>query len=240
MIYLCVMPHAMILQPIEQIKFKKNDEIIDCKCDICHKHFNRTRKVIWHAIRHNIIPGRFCSYKCVGIFNKKNRLSSLVEVDCKQCGKKGLKRNPYRINHQKNQFCSRSCLGHYKAKHNPKGYKRSKLEKWLEEQLRILYPKLDFLFNDKTAINPLELDIYIPSLKLAFELNGIFHYEPIYGEDKLKNIQERDQRRFSHCIEKGIGLTIIDSSSFPDYFKEVRAKPYLEIITKIIDSKILS
>ena len=37
------------------------------------------------------------------------------------------------------------------------------------------------------AINS-ELDVYVPSLNLAFELNGIFHYEPIYGEKKLNQI----------------------------------------------------
>ena len=62
---------------------------------------------------------------------------------------------------------------------------------WLEEQLTSLYPKLDIHFNRKDTIGS-ELDIYIPSLNLAVELNGIFHYEPIFGKDKLSKIKTND------------------------------------------------
>ena len=76
-------------------------------------------------------------------------------------------------------FCNHSCAATYNITHKTVGTRRSKLEVWLESQLRELYPNLTLLPNDKTAINS-ELDFYFPELKLAFELNGIFHYEPIY------------------------------------------------------------
>lgn len=81
------------------------------------------------------------------------------------------------------------------------------------------------------------MDIFIPVLKLAFELNGIYHYEPIHGPTKLSQIQNNDQRKFQACLERGIELCIIDSSSL-SYFKESNALPYLKIIQKIIDQKI--
>lgn len=56
------------------------------------------------------------------------------------------------------------------------------------------------------------MDIYIPVLSLAFELNGIFHYEPIYGEGKLLSIQNNDDRKFQACLEHDIELCIINSS----------------------------
>lgn len=40
---------------------------------------------------------------------------------------------------------------------------------------------LDFKFNDRETIG-LKLDIYIPSLKLAFEINGVFHRKNIFGK----------------------------------------------------------
>ena len=89
----------------------------------------------------------------------------------------------------KNNFCSRSCSATFNNKNKTYGTRRSKLEVFLEKELIKLYPDLLFHFNRKDTINS-ELDIYIPSLKLAFELNGIFHYEPIYGDNKLSPLDK--------------------------------------------------
>ena len=116
------------------------------------------------------------------------------------------------------------------------GIRRSKLEAWLEIKLIEQYPNFEIQFNRKDAINS-ELDIYIPSLKLAFELNGIFHYEPIYGNDKLNQIGNNDNRKFQACIERGIELCIIDTSTQKN-FKEKSSKKFLDIITSFIDNKL--
>jgi hypothetical protein len=84
-----------------------------------------------------------------------------------------------------------------------------------------------------------ELDIYIPSLKLAFELNGIFHYEPIFGNEKLNKIQKNDNNKFLKCQEKNISLCIIDTSS-QKYFKEQTSKKILDIIINIINQHLAS
>jgi hypothetical protein len=131
---------------------------------------------------------------------------------------------------------SRSCAGTYNNAHKTHGYNRSKLELWLEKQLPILYPKIKFIFNERLTLGA-ELDIYIPELKLAFELNGIFHYEPIFGSNKLNEIQNRDQLKFKLCLENKIGLCVIDTST-QKYFKEESSRKYLKIITDIIDSEI--
>lgn len=157
-----------------------------------------------------------------------------IEINCKECNKKLFKWG----NDCKrfvNNFCGRSCACTYRNKHRIKGYNRSKLEIWLEEKLLILYPTLDFKFNEKSAINS-ELDIYIPSLKLAFELNGIFHYEPIYGQDVLDYIKNNDSRKYQACIEQNIELCIIDTSK-QKYRKDSSSQKYLDIIINIIDIK---
>jgi len=102
----------------------------------------------------------------------------------------------------------------------------------LETQLTSLHPELEFHFNRKDTIDS-ELDIYIPSLKLAFELNGIFHFEPIFGTHKLNQIQSNDQRKFLACAERGISLCILDVSHIK-YFKDRTSKPFLDIIERII------
>ena len=97
------------------------------------------------------------------------------------------------------------------------------------------YPNLHIDYNKTNAINA-ELDIYIPSLNLAFELNGIFHYEPIFGDKKLQQTKTNDQRKFQACLEKGIELCIIDTHN-AKYFKKERDQKFLDIITNIIDKK---
>lgn len=133
-------------------------------------------------------------------------------------------------------FCNNHCSALYANSHKTVGTRRSKLEVWLEARLRELYPSLTLLPNDKTAINS-ELDFYFPELKLAFELNGIFHYEPIYGAEKLASIQNNDHRKFAACAEAGISLCIIDSSRMV-HFKEPKARVFLDLIHNVVDQQL--
>jgi len=57
------------------------------------------------------------------------------------------------------------------------------------------------------------------------------------GKDRLHNIKNNDNRKFQACIENDIELYLIDVSIFK-HFKIVKAKKYLNMITKIIDFKL--
>ena len=53
------------------------------------------------------------------------------------------------------------------------------------------------------------LDVYIPSKKIAFEYQGIQHYEAVSffgGEEHLKNQLERDKRKQQLCHDNGVLL----------------------------------
>ena len=75
------------------------------------------------------------------------------------------------------------------------GYKASKQRpKWLR--------------NPKTGY-PLELDYYIPELKIAFEVQGRQHYKAIDhwgGVENFQQVQERDQQKRTLCFMKGVTL----------------------------------
>jgi hypothetical protein len=218
----------------KNLKNKKQKDLIEFMCDECSVTFYRKKRTLARGTVDKEAKTQFCCRECNSKFDFKKTFSL---VECKNCNTKFYKAN-IQILKTVNNFCCKSCAGTYNSLHRKRGTRRSKLEIWLEEKLPIIYPNLVFEFNQKHRINS-ELDIYIPSLKLAFELNGIFHYEPIYGEKKFNQIINNDHRKFQACLEHDIELCIIDSSK-EKYFKESNSYKYLDIIKNIIDLKLKS
>lgn len=212
---------------------KSTDKLALC-CKQCNKTFYYPKNTITSVLKGNPrVKLDYCSLFCLGKSQKKT-----VVTNCGNCGTKVERRNS-EISKSKSKklFCSRSCAATYNNTHKTTGTRVSKLEVYLQNTLPKLFPNLEIHFNRKDTINS-ELDIYIPSLKLAFELNGIFHYEPIFGNDKLTQIQNNDHRKFQACLEHNIELCLIDVSSLK-YFKEKNAQKYLEIICNIIKQKVI-
>lgn len=198
-------------------------------CECCNKTYYIVKSAINYLKDNNM--GNYCSRRCYVIINIPR-----IITECKHCGKT-ISKMPCQIKRSKYSFCNRSCSMKYYSTHKTYGHCRSKLEIYISEQLIKLYPSLEIICNGKETINS-ELDFYIPSLKLAFELNGIIHYEPIFGAEKLKYTLNNDNRKFQACLERGIELCIIDSSKHK-YFKLKYMEPYLKMITNIIDNKLI-
>lgn len=196
-------------------------------CSFCKKDFLCSVRRINVARKRNQ-KNLYCSRKCLYAFKTTSTRSQ-----CRQC----LCEIFVQRHDKAKKFCSHSCGASYQNTHKTTGTRVSKLERWLATELTKKYPNLEFHFNRKDAINS-ELDIYIPSLKLAFELNGIFHHEPIFGADKLNKIQNNDNRKFQACLERQIELCIIDTSTFK-HFKEVKAIRFFNIVVNIIQGKLV-
>jgi len=226
------MPCLFPISIAQSIK-KSDGKVIKFKCDGCNEVYLKN-KVYWY---HNVINMKrtvsFCTKKC----EMKYRFIRLGSINskCEQC-KEGIVVRKRDQELRKNHFCSKSCAATYNNTHKKTGTRRSRLEKWIEEQLIVIYPDIQFKFNKKDDIES-ELDIYIPQFKLAFELNGIFHYEPIYGKQLLEKMENNDQRKMQACLERGIELCIIDTSQ-QTYFKPHTSQKYLDIIIDIINKKL--
>lgn len=94
------------------------------------------------------------------------------------------------------------------------------MEKKLFSKLQSEFPELEFIANDKIVLNGLELDIYIPSLRIGIEWNGIVHFKPIYGIDKLSAVQQRDKMKADAAITNKIDLIIVSDLVSNDSFLE--------------------
>lgn len=226
-----------ILYTDQEFSSAKPKDEIPCWCHFCEKTFKVKKSKILRLIRKNTLNQKikvtieYCSRKCKDKDNTKKRTKTLP---CNHCGIFIVKKL---AEIGVNNYCSKSCAATYNNTHKTKGTKRSKLEKLIEENLSLFYPNLTISYNQKTVIDS-ELDIYISEIKLAIELNGIFHYEPIFGPDKLNKIKNNDDRKFQACLERGIELLIIDASQLK-YFKPANAQKYLDIIINVIDKKLL-
>lgn len=216
----------------EQYKQTKFEAFLPMICDFCNNTFNRTKRAMHNADMRYKTPANFhfCSKECSKNYDSKNTYVG----PCGTCNKT-MTRTFGEAKSSKSGFvfCSQKCAAIYNNGHKSHGNRRSKLEVWLETKLPELFPNLEFKFNSKEEINS-ELDIYIPSLKLAFELNGIFHFEPIFGQEKLNSIQNNDNRKFAACQEAKISLCLIDTSK-QKHFTEKSAQPFLEIIKEHIE-----
>jgi hypothetical protein len=204
-------------------------------CSWCQEFFERERRhYSTNIAREN--KSLFCSPECRSAFRHKFEQRSTA-LSCTLCDSE-IKRTPGQLAKSKSgrAFCGASCAATYNNTHKDHGTRVSRLELWLAEELRSLYPTIEFHFNQKDAINS-ELDIFVPTLKLAFELNGIFHYEPIYGPHKLSQIQSNDTRKFQACLERGIELCIIDTTQMKR-FTPKGAQKYLDIVKEILAIKL--
>ena len=83
-------------------------------------------------------------------------------------------------------------------------------EQKLYEIIRDIFPKEFIKQHDRKAVKPLELDIYIRNLKLAFEYDGEQHFirevcENVFHSD-FDELQKRDRKKDIMCRDKGICL----------------------------------
>jgi hypothetical protein len=107
-------------------------------------------------------------------------------------------------------------------------------EKWISET--ILYKTVQLIFSPLNVefhyrgkeLKGLELDVWIPEVKLGIEYQGQQHYKAVSiwgGEEKLKEQRARDKQKKSIC--KSLGYTLVEFKynekiSFEEVDKKIR------------------
>ena len=216
----------------EQFDLAKSEDKLLCQCYYCNNSFEITKHKIKDALNPNHkAQGKFCSNKCQA--KTRQNKPTIKCTNCDTTFKKELNQMKRSTNH----FCTRSCAISFNNKNKTFGNRRSKIEFYIENELTKLYPNLFIDYNNKTIIGS-ELDIYISSLNIAFELNGIFHYQPIFGVNKLNQTKLNDESKIKKCFDKKIDFCIIDISE-QKYFKPSTSQKYLNIIINIINERLI-
>lgn len=211
---------------------KGTKQLFPMECEWCHNIFRKNANDIRKFINgHRSIKVKFCSRQCG--FDSRNKK---ISVNCQNCNVLFIKRLD-QVLKSKNNFCSSSCAATYNNKHKVYGIRRSKLEMYVENNIKNDFPNIDFLVNDKTTISS-ELDFLFPNMKFAIELNGITHYKPIYGQRKFEMIVKNDNEKKQLCVDSNITLYTINTSSL-SYNVERNFIPYYEYIKEIIKKEII-
>ena len=158
----------------------------------------------------------YCSKECMYIDRQK------PSIKCTGCDQ---------LIRWNRKFCSSSCSTSYNNKNRNYGYRQSAIEQHLANEL--IKAGHTVICNSKDYIGS-ELDIFLPKLNKAIEVNGVFHYKPIYGEKKLKQIQTNDKLKIIECNKHGINLLVLDVSD-QNQFTEANSKVYLNKVIQWVD-----
>ena len=85
----------------------------------------------------------------------------------------------------------------------------SKLEKFLLEGLLNEGIDTKFHYEQMLVNTKLQIDLFIPSINLAIEVDGPSHFDPVWGEEALKKTQTYDNKKQGLILGKGMNLVRI-------------------------------
>ena len=206
-------------------------ETVHLECENCKTTFCKPKNNVLSAIKgHPDFALKFCSRKC---HYQNQVIRNWVDINCAECGK-NVKKQKSKIRNNTFSFCSKSCSTTFQNKNKTSGgLRRSKAEIHLIELIRKDFENLKISENERSVLpSNLELDIYIASIQLAIEINGILHYFPIYGSEKLESIKSKDAQKILDAGKMNCKLIIVNISHLK-YWKETKEFLNEEYIQKI-------
>lgn len=179
---------------------------------------------------------KFCNNSCSAKFNNKSRVrtadsklltSTILKAICPRknricvyCKKEFI--YPGKV---RRKTCSNECNELYRVIAGRRGglvtsnspftmRSRSKNER---EFARLIALEFNDVICNKRMFNEFDSDVIIPSLQIAIHWNGPFHYFPYFGNEKLLQIQNRDEQRYLVIESFGYVNYIIDDSKNTGY-----------------------
>lgn len=111
----------------------------------------------------------------------------------------------------------------------------SKLEKYILNKLLLDNHKVDFHKEHSLSNTKLQIDLFLPSINLAIEVDGPSHFLPVWGDDALAKNKKYDNKKSGLIIGKGLFLVRIKQKHD---FSPARANIVFDKLKDIIQNKI--
>jgi very-short-patch-repair endonuclease len=109
----------------------------------------------------------------------------------------------------------------------------SKLENFIHTKLVKSGYKVDFHKEQTLSNTKLQIDIFIPSLNVAIEIDGPSHFLPVWGDDTLQKNIKYDNKKTGLVLGKGCALIRIKQTRD---FSNARAEILWEKLSEILSS----
>ena len=107
----------------------------------------------------------------------------------------------------------------------------SKLEHYLLEQLIKDGFKVDFHKEQILSNTKLQIDLFLPTMNIALEVDGPSHFLPVWGNDVLARNQKYDKKKTGLIIGKGLKLIRVKQTH--DFSKSRASILYTKLIKAI-------
>jgi very-short-patch-repair endonuclease len=113
----------------------------------------------------------------------------------------------------------------------------SKLEKYLFKKLLDDGYRVDFHKEQTLSNTKLQIDLFLPTINIAIEVDGPSHFEPVWGDESLKKNIKYDSKKEGLIIGKGWHLIRVkQKKDFSKARSDVIYKSLIESISSIRNS----
>jgi|TARA_B100001094_G_C18195344_1_gene810344 very-short-patch-repair endonuclease len=107
----------------------------------------------------------------------------------------------------------------------------SKLEKYILKELLNAGYKVDFHKEQSLVTTKLQIDLFLPTMNIAIEVDGPSHFLPVWGEEVLQRNISYDNKKTGLIIGKGLKLIRIKQIND---FSNARASVICEKLCKLL------
>lgn len=107
----------------------------------------------------------------------------------------------------------------------------SKLEKFILNSLLQDGYRVDFHKEQSLVNTKLQIDLFLPSLNVAIEVDGLSHFEPVWGEETLNRNKGYDNKKTGLILGKG--LVLIRVKQTKDFSKSRASLLYKKLKEKL-------